>query len=54
MRMVASGCISEKRTNSDISWDKQPVDEADGTSRDPPCPNLVVRQKSLYLRAFLS
>jgi hypothetical protein len=53
MRMVASGCMSERRTMSDISWDKQPLDGADGTSRDPPCPNLAVQQKSLYLRAFL-
>ena len=52
MHMAASGCMSEKRTRSDLSWDKQPSDGANGTSRSPPCPNLAVQQKSLYLRAF--
>ena len=52
MRMVASGCMCERRTMSDISWDELPMDEADGTSRAPPCPNLPVRQESIYLRAF--
>jgi hypothetical protein len=37
---------------SDLSWDELPLDGANGTSRDPPCPNLAVQQKSLYLQAF--
>jgi hypothetical protein len=52
MRMAARGFMSVRRTRSDISWDELPMDEADGTSRAPPCPNLAVQQESLYLRAF--
>ena len=38
---------------SDLSLDELPLDGANGTSRDPSCPEWAVQQKSLCLWAFL-